>query len=123
MKITFASATPADAKLVAHLCNQDALPTGLEPVLAAAARASRFSGKAGQVFEGFAERGGHVVRVALAGAGAPGEDRNGALEKAGAGLTAKYLTSGETKMALDLSGAGLSAADAAAVLLGARLRG
>ena len=123
MKITFAPAVPADAKLVAHLCNQDALPAGLEPVLAAAAKASRFTGKAGQVFEGFAERGGQVVRVALAGAGAAGEDRNGALEKAGAGLTAKYLTSGETKMALDLSGAGLSAADAAAVLLGARLRG
>jgi len=123
MKITFALTVPADAKLVAYVCNQDALPAGLEPVLAAAAAASRFAGKPGQVFEGFAERSGAVVRVALAGAGKPGEERLGALEKAGAGLTAKYLTSGETVLALDLSGAGLSAEEAAAVLLGARLRG
>jgi leucyl aminopeptidase len=123
MKITFAPTVPADAKLVAYVCNQDALPAGLEPVLAAAAAASRFAGKPGQVFEGFAERSGAVVRVALAGAGKPGEERMGALEKAGAGLTAKYLTSGETVLALDLSGAGLSAEEAAAVLLGARLRG
>jgi leucyl aminopeptidase len=123
MKITFAPTVPADAKLVAYVCNQDALPAGLEPVLAAAAAASRFAGKPGQVFEGFAERSGAVVRVALAGAGKPGEERMGALEKAGAGLTAKYLISGETVLALDLSGAGLSAEEAAAVLLGARLRG
>ncbi|MFC3173949.1 leucyl aminopeptidase [Novosphingobium bradum] len=123
MKITFADHVPAEAKLVAHVCNQDNLPQGLESVLAAAARASRFAGKTGQVFDGFAERGGAVVRVALAGAGAPGADRAGALEKAGAGLTAKYLTSGETVMVLDFTGAGLSPQEAAAVLLGARLRG
>ncbi|MFY8047565.1 MAG: leucyl aminopeptidase [Erythrobacter sp.] len=45
------------------------------------------------------------------------------LERAGAALTAKYLVSGETAMVLDLSAAGLSADDAAAVLLGLRLRG
>jgi leucyl aminopeptidase len=123
MKITFAAAVPADARLVAHVCNEDALPAGLEPVLAAAAKASRFAGKAGQVCEGFVEREAGVVRVALAGAGAPGKDRTAALEKAGAGLTAKYLTSGETTLVLDLAGSGLSAAEAAAVLLGARLRG
>jgi len=119
-------ASPAGdgAKLVARLVNQDALPADLEPVLAAAAGASRFTGKAGQLFEGFVERGGQVVRVALAGIGKPdAEDRRQAVEKAGAALTAKYLTSGETQLAIDASGAGLSADDAAAVLLGARLRG
>jgi len=123
MKITFAPAVPGAVRLIAAVVNQDALPAALEPVLAEAARASRFSGKAGQVFEGFAERGGQVVRAALAGAGEPGKDRRSALERAGAALTAKYRTSGETVMALDLSGAGLSAEEAAAVLLGARLRG
>lgn len=127
MKITFAAAVPATAKLIARICNQDELPGELEPVLAAAAKASRFAGKTGQVFEGFAERGGQVVRVALAGAGAgagaAGADRAAALEKAGAGLTAKYLASGETVMALDLTGSDLGAAEVAAVLLGARLRG
>jgi len=123
MKIVFAPAVPADAKLVATLVNRDALPEGLEPVLAGAARASRFAGKTGQLFEGFAERGGAVVRVALAGLGEPAGDRRTALEKAGAALTAKYQTSGETALVIDFSGAGLSAAEAASVLLGARLRG
>ena len=123
MKITFAAAVPANAKLIAQVCHQDELPATLEPVLAAAAKASRFAGKTGQVFDGFAERGGQVVRVALAGLGAAGADRAASLEKAGAALTAKYLTSGETVLALDLSGSGLGAAEVASVLLGARLRG
>ncbi|MBC2666615.1 leucyl aminopeptidase [Novosphingobium flavum] len=123
MKITFAAAVPADSRLVAALVAQDALPAALEPVLAAAARAQRFAGKVGQVFDHFAERGGKAVRVALAGIGEPGEGRGAALEKAGAALTAKYLTSGETSLVLDLTGSGLGAGEAASVLLGARLRG
>jgi leucyl aminopeptidase len=123
MKIAFAAAVPADAKLVAALVNQDSVPAGLEPVLATAARASRFAGKVGQVFDHFAERDGKVVRIALVGAGEPGDNRRAALEKAGAALTAKFLTSGETGVVLDLSHSGLSAQDAASVLLGARLRG
>jgi leucyl aminopeptidase len=123
MKIAFAAAVPADAKLVAALVNQDSVPAGLEPVLATAARASRFAGKVGQVFDHFAERDGTVVRIALVGAGEPGDNRRAALEKAGAALTAKFLTSGETGVVLDLSHSGLSAQDAASVLLGARLRG
>jgi leucyl aminopeptidase len=110
-------------RIVAHLVNQDAIPSGIEPVLVEAARMSRFSGKAGQMFEGFVERAGTVVRVVLAGIGAPGaDDRRSAVERAGAALVAKYLTAGEEEMRLDLAGAGLSAADAAAALLGAHLR-
>jgi len=123
MKITFAAAVPVDARLVAALAAPGALPAGLEPVLAEAARAQRFSGKAGQVFDHFVERGGKMVRVALAGIGEPGEGRLAALEKAGAALTARFLTSGETMVALDLAGAGLAPTEAAALLLGARLRG
>ncbi|MBA3054611.1 MAG: leucyl aminopeptidase [Sphingomonadales bacterium] len=124
MKITFAAAVPAPAKLIARIVDQDALPAGLEPLLVEAAQTSRFAGKAGQVFESFLTRGGTVLRVALAGAGKPGDkDRMAALEKAGAGLTAKYLTSGETVLVLDFTGSSLGAAEAAAVLLGARLRG
>ncbi len=115
--------TSGEARIVAHLVNQNALPAGLEPVLAEGAAMSRFAGKAGQVFEGFAERGGKVVRVALAGIGAAGaEDRKASLEQAGAALAAKYLASGEEEMLIDLTGAGLSASEVAAVLLGARLR-
>ncbi|MCB2079138.1 MAG: leucyl aminopeptidase, partial [Novosphingobium sp.] len=116
----FSSPSP---RLFARVVNQDAIPADLEPVLAEAARASRFGGKAGQLFEGFVERGGQVVRVALAGIGKPdADDRRSAIERAGAAIVAKYLTSGETKLGIDATGAGLSAHDAAALLLGARLR-
>ena len=124
MQIQFVDG-PADpkAQLIAYLANQDTLPAGLEPVLAQGAAISRFSGKSGQVFEGFVDRGGTVARLALAGIGAPtAKDRRAALERAGAGLVARYLTSGQSELVLDLSDAGLSADDAAAVLLGARLR-
>ncbi|MEJ5976480.1 leucyl aminopeptidase [Novosphingobium sp. PS1R-30] len=124
MQIQFldASATPS-TRLIARLVNQDAIPAELEPVLAEGARATRFAGKAGQIFEGFAERGGTLVRVALAGIGSPdADDRISALERAGAGLVARFLTSGEPSLTFDLSGAALSADEVASVLLGARLR-
>ncbi|MGN6497566.1 MAG: leucyl aminopeptidase [Tsuneonella sp.] len=123
MQIEFTQALPSDVRLVARIVDQGALPEGLEPALAQGAAAARFKGRSGQVFEGFAERGGQVVRVALAGAGEPGDAERGAnLEKAGAALAGKYLASGETAVALDLSGSGLSAEQAAMVLLGLRLR-
>ena len=132
MKILFSQTLPADAKLVALIADKGAMPAGLETSLVEGAKAARFKGNAGQVFDGFVERDGKVVRVAIAGAGDPssgpggvpnGIDRRTALEKAGAALTAKFLTSGETSIVLDLSDSGLSATDAASVLLGLRLRG
>jgi leucyl aminopeptidase len=125
MQIQFldASAMPS-TRLVARLVNQDAIPAELESVLSEGARASRFSGKAGQIFEGFVERGGNLVRVALAGIGSPtAEDRLSALERAGAGLVARFLTSGEPGLTFDLAGSGLTKDEVAALLLGARLRG
>ena len=124
MQIQFVDASAAvPARLVARFVNQDAVPADLEPLLAEAARMARFSGKPGQLFEGFVERGGKVVRAALAGIGAAdAKDRRGAIEKAGAAIVAKYLTSGETALALDLTGAGLSAEEAVGALLGAVLR-
>ncbi|MEO6092128.1 MAG: leucyl aminopeptidase [Novosphingobium sp.] len=124
MKIQFldAPASPA-TRLVARVVNQDGVPADLEPVLREAAEASRFSGKAGQLFEGFVTRDGQLVRLALAGIGKPdAKDRTEAIEKAGAALAARYLTSGEALLALDLAGAELSAQETAALLLGARLR-
>ncbi len=125
MKIEFVAAPlPASTSPIAVLVNQDSLPAGLDPALAEGAKAGRFTGKAAQLVEGFVSRDGAVVRMALAGAGESGaKDRHSALERAGAAITAKYLASGESTVTIDLSGAGLSAADASAVLLGARLRG
>ena len=125
MLIQFLDASqPIVPRLIARVVNQDSVPADLEPLLAEAARASRFTGKAGQLFEGFIERGGKAVRVALAGIGAAkAKDRRSAIERAGAGLAAKYQTSGETELVVDLTGSGLSGEEAAALLLGARLRG
>ena len=124
MRIQFlaASQTPAPRLLVRPI-NQDALPGDLDPVVGEGARASRFAGKAGQVYEAFVAGDGAFRRLALAGLGdlsAPG--RLGAIERAGAAISAKYLASGETALTLDLTGAGLSAAESAAFLLGLRLR-
>ena len=125
MKIEFVSGTvlPATSP-IAYVIDQEALPASLEPVVAEGARISRFAGKAGQFHEAFVSRDGSVVRVALAGAGEPGgKDRSAALERAGAAITARYIASGETVLTIDFTGTKLSASDAAAVLLGARLRG
>jgi leucyl aminopeptidase len=108
---------------IALIVDQGVLPVDLDPVMLESARAARFTGKTGQAHDGFAARGGAVVRIALAGAGEPGaNDRVSALERAGAALTARFLTSGEAALTLDFTGTRLSAGEVAAVLLGARLR-
>lgn len=124
MDVIFRAADAPRPRLVARLVAQDRLPDDLAPVVREGAAAARFTGKAGQVHETFASEDGALRRIALAGYGDPASDgRTAALERAGGALTAKYLTSGESELAIDFSGSGLSAADAAAVLLGARLRG
>jgi len=127
MQITFRpSAGAADSstpRLLARIVDQDGLPADLSRTDAEGAAAARFTGKTGQVFESFGERDGRVVRLALAGAGkADADDRTAALERAGAALSARYLTSGETALGLDLTGSQLDASEVAAVLLGLRLR-
>src|SRR5690606_39253407 len=121
MQVSFnTAADPAGARLIARVVDLDKLPTELERPLAEGARAARFTGKAGQLFEGFVERGGEVVRVALVGAGKADDSRSASLERAGAALAARYLTSGETTITLDA--AGLDAEALATVLTGLRLR-
>ncbi len=124
MQIEFvAGPLAATVTPVARIVDQDALPADLDPVLAEGARAARFTGKAGQAHDGFVAREGGIVRMALAGAGdAKAKDRTAALERAGAALTAKFLSSGESTLTLDFTGTAYSASDVAAVLLGARLR-
>jgi leucyl aminopeptidase len=125
MKIEFiASPLAASTSPVAYLVQQDKLPGGLDPLVAQGAKASRFTGKTGQLHESFVSRDGAVVRMALVGTGEAGaKDRLASLERAGAAIAAKYIASGEATVTIDLSDAGLSADQAAAVALGARLRG
>jgi leucyl aminopeptidase len=121
MQIEFAPSLPDDARLVARIIDQGDDLASLEPMIAQGASFARFKGSAGQIFEVFADRKGHVVRVALAGAGkADDAERLANCEKAGAALAAKYLRSGAESIAIELTD--LTAEEAASVLLGFRLR-
>jgi len=125
MKIRFSDAAAlATAPLIVRLVNQDRLPADVDQVIVEGARLARFSGKAGQLHDGFIARDEGVLRLALAGLGpSDAADRDSAVEKAGAGLAARFLTSGVTSMVIDFARSGLTAGQAAALLLAARLRG
>ncbi|MEP3051079.1 MAG: leucyl aminopeptidase [Erythrobacter sp.] len=124
MQIEFSTSIPSNVRLVARIVNQGDALGDLDPALVDGAHAARFTGRTGQVFEGFSMDAGNLRRVALAGAGeSAGENRRKNVERAGAVLTAKYLTSGETEMVLDLGHADFSGEEAAAALLGLKLRG
>lgn len=123
MQILFTSAPSDSVRVSATIVNHDNMPVGIDPVLVEGAQASRFKGTAGQVFEGFASVDGNTKRIALVGAGKANADaRRVNLERAGGAVVAKYLRSGEEALVLDLGAAGLSADEAGAVLLGAKLR-
>ena len=123
MIIEFAAADIARPRVVASLVAQDGLPADADVLVRGAAAAARFTGKAGQLFEALVPAVEGVQRLAFAGIGEPGAaGRSATLERAGGGITAKYLTSGETELAIDFAGSGLTAEEATAVLLAARLR-
>jgi leucyl aminopeptidase len=119
MIVTFLASPPASVKApVARVVGVEGWDDG-QPVIVAGAKAARFAGRAGQLFEGFAEIDGVVSRLALVGAGdADADDRRASLEKAGGALAAKYRTSGATQLLIDATG--LSADDLASVLLALR---
>ncbi|OYW16454.1 MAG: leucyl aminopeptidase [Novosphingobium sp. 12-64-8] len=124
MNIVFRGPNDSRPRLLSRIVAEGGLPADLDPVVRETATASRFTGKAGQVFEGFTGGEAGFQRLGFAGIGdATGAGKLAALERAGGALTAKYLTSGETSLAIDFAGSGLSAEEAAAVLIGARLRG
>jgi leucyl aminopeptidase len=113
--IRFVSAVPADAAVTVLPVAKDGLAQvgwgALEATRApaeAAARAGRFTGDAGVLVELFA--GDPVRHVLLVGTGA-GSDAD--WEKAGGAVTAKFLASGATEVAVDLSGATIEPAQAA----------
>ncbi len=123
MQIQFASSAPATVRLMARIVNQNDTPDDLDAALIDGAKAARFAGRAGQVFEHFTMTEGTLTRVALAGAGEVDADARALnVEKAGGALTARYLTSGETEMVLDLGHADFSGEEAAGALLGMQLR-
>ncbi len=124
MQIQFTDSPPANVRLRARIVNRGETLAGFDSALVDGASAARFNGSAGQVFEGFAMESGSLRRIAVSGAGEPDADkRRQNVERAGAALAAKYMTSGEREMVLDLGHADLSGEEAAAALLAVRLRG
>lgn len=104
MRVSILPAVPADWTSLATLVAKDAslanLPRGAE--LAAAATLARFEGEAGSIIEHTMLDGAKAQRLLVVGVGAGGlED----FEKAGGALSARLLTSGETKLFIDARGA------------------
>ncbi len=123
MEVQFTQSRPQSARLVAQVTDKGKVPADLDKAMVEGMEAARFKGGAGQVFEGFVERDGQVLRLAIAGTGDRNDEARPAnLEKAGAALAAKYQSSGNGELVLDLTDSGLSGEEAACVLLGLRLR-
>jgi leucyl aminopeptidase len=97
------------------------LPLDSGAVVVEGAKAARFEGGAGEVFDIFVSQGGKTLRIALIGTG--GQSRTD-LERAGGQLVAKYQRSGVESLAVDM-GLGALAHNregAAQFLFGAVLR-
>jgi leucyl aminopeptidase len=120
MRVVFLSVLPADAKAIAHLSVKGqsllALPNG--PALDAAATLARYDGEAGGLIEIAQPDDTGPRRILVAGTGNGGGE---AFEKAGAALSARLLTSGESRLVIDA--ANCSASDVARLATGAVLRG
>jgi len=126
IKVRFSAALPDGAHCIVIPVPKDALAAVPLPadaaVIRAAAKAARFEGEAGGVFEQHISHGDGAQRVLLVGIGSASADD---MEKAGAAITARLQMSGETQASVDLSGLAIKpSADAVARLAaGAALRG
>jgi leucyl aminopeptidase len=128
MDIRFADQRPANAHALAVPVAQGGpVAVGLDAAVAALARdvatAQRFDGELASLVELFVPEDGTIRRLLLLGLGKEPEPVQ--LERAGAALAARLLTSGETRLVIDLGGLadGLDRAQTAARLaFGASLR-
>ncbi|HEX8621217.1 MAG TPA: leucyl aminopeptidase [Allosphingosinicella sp.] len=129
MKISFASERPAGAYALAlplwsETTVSDRL-AGLDPgaraVAARAAEAQRFEREAASLAETFVAEGEGARRLILVGLGDRRQDE-ALYEKVGGALAGKLLTSGETRLVVDLGGLGLDSEAAARIGFGAAAR-
>ncbi len=129
MKVTFAAQRPEGSfALAIPVRGEDMLNdrlAGLDEaarrLAAKSAEAQRFEREAGGVAETFIAEGEGARRLLLVGLGTKQDDA-AVYEKAGGALAARLLTSGETKLAIDVSGLDLDARSAARVGFGAAAR-
>ena len=125
MDIRFASSRSAQADTQVFVVKTGGLEqipaTSSTTTLAGAVALARFAGECGAVVESFAHIDGQARRVLLLGVGGASEAD---MEKAGAALTARLLTSGATHASVSFEAAGpVTAAGIARFALGAELRG
>jgi leucyl aminopeptidase len=129
MKIAFASERPTGAYTLAlPVWSDDLLSDRLQSLAepgrtlaARAAEAQRFEREAGSVAEAFVQDDDQVRRLLVVGLGS-GRDEPAVFERAGSALVARLLTSGETRLVVDLSGLSLTDDAAARLAFGASAR-
>ena len=129
MKVRFSSDRPSGAYTVAvPLWSDDLLAERLaqfdEPgrtLVVRAAEAQRFERETASIAEAFVPEGDQARRLLLVGLGAKRDD-DAVFEKAGGALTARLLTSGETTLVIDLTGAKIDGEGAARIAFGAAAR-
>ena len=127
MKISFAQARPTGSHALALPVTKGGKPadTGLSKVLRRAMSAARFEGEATSVVEVLAPADRDETRVLLVGLGEAAKIDNSLLERIGGALTARLLSSGETRLVVDLNGLSAAASTpeaAARIGYGALLR-
>jgi leucyl aminopeptidase len=126
MEIRFADRRPeGDYALVLPVAGKDrsslALLGAAQQAVATVLDRQRFDGDASSASEHFVDDNGAVRRLLVIGTGA-GTAAHEAAEKLGGAAAARLLTSGETKVVIDISGFGFDADSAARVGLAAALR-
>ncbi|HEV2746047.1 MAG TPA: leucyl aminopeptidase [Allosphingosinicella sp.] len=130
MKVSFADQRPSGAYALAlPVWSEDVLAdrlAGLDEaaraLAARAAEAQRFDREAAAIVETFVSEGDTARRLLLVGLGGKRDDE-ALFERAGGALTAKLLTSGETRLVVDLGGLGVDGEAAARLAFGAAARG
>ncbi|MEA3013564.1 MAG: leucyl aminopeptidase [Sphingomonadales bacterium] len=129
MKVTFAARRPEGPYALAILVRGDdmlndrlaGLDEAARRLAARSAEAQRFEREAAAVAETFVAEGESARRLLLVGLG-KGKEDVAAYEKAGGALTGRLLTSGETRLVIDVSGLDLDAQAAARIGFGAAAR-
>jgi leucyl aminopeptidase len=129
MKISFAAARPEGSyALAVPVWSEDRLSERLGTLDAAsrglaerAAQAQRFEREAASIAEVFVSEGEAARRLLLVGLGSRRDDE-ALFEKVGGMLAARVLTSGETRLVVDLSGLALAPDAAARIGFGAAAR-
>jgi leucyl aminopeptidase len=126
MKIEFAASRPeGDYALVLPVAGKDRSPLGSlgpsQQAVNAALDRQRFEGDASSASEQFIDDSGTTRRLLVVGIGAGTSPREAA-EKLGGTAVARLLTSGETRIVVDVTGLGYDADAAARVGLAAALR-